>query len=397
MAKDRNDFIGEELRRLELLNRQRFLKRLEVRENPQVRFRGRRLVNFSTNDYLGLSQHPAVKDCAERAISEAGASACSSRLICGNLDLHEKLEAKLADLKGKEAALVFASGFTANLGILSSLVGPGDQIFSDALNHASIIDGCRLSRAATVVFRHGDLGHLEKLLKECRNAGRRLVVSDSLFSMDGDLADLPGLVSICQRYDSWLMLDEAHATGVMGSRGGGLVEHFQDRGEIHPAKIELLMGTLSKALGSFGGFVTCDSPVRDYLVNKSRPFIFSTALPPAAVGAALGSLELIRPPSEAREKLWNNIRLMKSRLVQTGLLTGEGQTPIFPVPLGSEQRGLEMSERLIGRGFLVTAIRPPSVPPGTSRLRVTVTANHSASQIEALVDSLAGIRREMGT
>ncbi len=339
---------------------------------------------------------PQSRTVPSGPIRKAGASACSSRLICGHLDLHEKLEATLADLKGKEAALVFASGFTANLGLLSSLVGPGDHIFSDALNHASIIDGCRLSRATTLVFRHGDLEHLETLLKERRSPGRSLVVSDSVFSMDGDLADVPGLVSLCRRYDSWLMLDEAHATGVMGSKGGGLVEYFQDRGEIHPAKIELLMGTLSKALGSFGGFVACASSVRDYLVNKSRPFIFSTALPPGAAGAALASLELIRPPSAAREKLWNNIRLMKSRLMQDELFSGKGQTPIFPVRLGSEQCALEMSEKLIDRGFFVIAIRPPSVPPGASRLRITVTASHSGSQIEALVDSLAGIWREMG-
>ena len=386
-----NRFVEVELGRLESLNRRRSLRRILARESPLVEFQGRRLVNFSSNDYLGLSQHPAVKEGSSRAIARAGASASSSRLICGNSDLHESLEAALAALKGKEAALTFASGFSANLGLLSSLVGPGDHIFSDALNHGSIVDGCRLSRAATVVFRHNDLGHLEELLKDCSGRGRRLLVSDSVFSMEGDLADLPGLVSLCRRYDCRLMLDEAHATGVLGSRGGGLVEHFQESGAAPPEEIELLMGTLSKALGSFGGFVACSASTRDYLINRCRPFIFATALPPAVVGAALAGLELIRPPSEVRERLRSNMRLMRSRLAQHGLGCGQGQTSIFPVLLGSEERALEVSQRLLDRGFLVAAIRPPSVPQGTSRLRITVTASHSAAQIDELVGCLAEI------
>ena len=386
-----NRFVEVELGRLESLNRRRALRRILARESPLVEFQGRRLVNFSSNDYLGLSQHPAVKEGSSRAIARAGASASSSRLICGNSDLHERLEAALAALKGKEAALTFASGFSANLGLLSSLVGPGDHIFSDALNHGSIVDGCRLSRAATAVFRHNDLGHLEELLKDCSGPGRRLVVSDSVFSMEGDLADLPGLVSLCRRYDCRLMLDEAHATGVLGSRGGGLVEHFQESGAAPPEEIELLMGTLSKALGSFGGFVACSASTRDYLINRCRPFIFATALPPAVVGAALAGLELIRPPSEVRERLRSNMRLMRSRLAQHGLGCGQGQTSIFPVLLGSEERALEVSQRLLDRGFLVSAIRPPSVPQGTSRLRITVTASHSAAQIDELVGCLAEI------
>ena len=388
-----NRFVEVELDRLKSLNRRRSLRRILARESPLVEFQGRRLVNFSSNDYLGLSQHPAVKEGSSRAIARAGASASSSRLICGNSDLHERLEAALAALKGKEAALTFASGFSANLGLLSSLVGPGDHIFSDALNHGSIVDGCRLSRAATVVFRHNDLGHLEELLKDCSGRGRRLVVSDSVFSMEGDLADLPGLVSLCRRYDCRLMLDEAHATGVLGSRGGGLVEHFQESGAARPEEIELLMGTLSKALGSFGGFVACSASTRDYLINRCRPFIFATALPPAVVGAALAGLELIRPPSEVRERLRSNMRLMRSRLAQHGLGCGQGRTSIFPVLLGSEERALEVSQRLLDRGFLVAAIRPPSVPQGTSRLRITVTASHSAAQIDELVGCLTEIGR----
>ena len=397
MSQDWNPFVEEELGRLESLNRRRSLRRILVAESPLVEFQGRRLVNFSSNDYLGLSQHPSVREGSVQAIGRAGASASSSRLICGNSDLHERLEAALADLKGKEAALTFASGFSANLGLLSSLVGPGDHIFSDALNHGSIVDGCRLSRAATTVFRHKDLGHLEELLRNCSRPGRRLVVSDSVFSMEGDLADLPGLVSLCRRYDCRLMLDEAHATGVLGSRGGGLVEHFQDRGETRAEEIELLMGTLSKALGSFGGFVACSGSVRDYLINKCRPFIFATALPPAVAGAALASLELIRPPSEARERLRSNMRRMHSRLVRHGFRCGQEQTPIFPVLLGSEDRAMEVSQKLLQRGFLVAAIRPPSVPPGTSRLRITVTASHSAAHIEGLVDCLAEISRPAGS
>ncbi len=391
MSQDWNQFVEGELSRLESLDRRRSLRRILAQESPLVEYRGRRLVNFSSNDYLGLSQHPAVREGSTRAIARAGASASSSRLICGNSDLHEKLEVALAELKGKAAALTFASGFSANLGLLSSLVGAGDHIFSDALNHGSIVDGCRLSSASTVVFRHNDMGHLEELLKDCSGAGRRLVVSDSVFSMEGDLADLPGLISLCRRYDCRLMLDEAHATGVLGSRGGGLVEHFQERGAARPEEIELLMGTLSKALGSFGGFVACSTSMRDYLINKCRPFIFATALPPAVLGAALAGLELIRPPSEVRERLRSNMRLMRSRLAQHGLGGGQGQTSIFPVLLGSEERALEVSRQLLDRGFLAAAIRPPSVPPETSRLRITVTASHSATQIDELVGCLTEI------
>lgn len=391
MSQDWNQFVEGELSRLESLDRRRSLRTILALESPLVEYRGRRLVNFSSNDYLGLSQHPAVREGSTRAVARAGASASSSRLICGNSDLHERLEAALAELKGKAAALTFASGFSANLGLLSTLVGPGDHIFSDALNHGSIVDGCRLSRAATVVFRHNDLGHLEELLKDRCGSGRRLVVSDSVFSMEGDLADLPGLVSLCRRYDCRLMLDEAHATGVLGSRGGGLVEHFQERGLAHPEETELLMGTLSKALGSFGGFVACSASLRDYLVNRCRPFIFATALPPAVLGAALAGLELIRPPSEVRERLRSNLRRMRSRLEQHGLGCGQGQTSIFPVLLGSEERALQVSRLLLDRGFLVAAIRPPSVPPGTSRLRITVTASHSPAQIDELVGCLAEI------
>ena len=397
MSQDWNQFVAGELSRLESLDRRRSLKTILAREGPLVEFRGRRLVNFSSNDYLGLSRHPAVKEGSTRAIARAGASASSSRLICGNSDLHEGLEAALADLKGKEAALTFASGFSANLGLLSSLVGPGDRIFSDALNHGSIVDGCRLSRAVTVVFRHNDLGHLEELLKDCSGPGRRLVVSDSVFSMEGDLADLPGLISLCRRYDCRLMLDEAHATGVLGSRGGGLVEYFLERGAARPQEVELLMGTLSKALGSFGGFVACSASMRDYLINRCRPFVFATALPPAVLGAALASLELIRPPSEVRESLRSNMRLMRSLLAQQGLGCGQGQTSIFPVLLGSEERALQVSRLLLDRGFLAAAIRPPSVPPGTSRLRITVTASHSAAQIDELVGCLTEIGCQDGS
>lgn len=397
MSQDWNQFVEGELGRLESLDRRRSLRRILARESPLVEYQGRCLVNFSSNDYLGLSQHLAVKEGSASAIERAGASASSSRLICGNSDLHEGLEAALADLKGKQAALTFASGFSANLGLLSSLVGPGDHIFSDALNHGSIVDGCRLSRAAAAVFRHNDLGHLEERLKDCSGPGRRLVVSDSVFSMEGDLADLPGLVGLCRRYDCRLMLDEAHATGVLGSRGGGLVEHFQDRGEARPEEIELLMGTLSKALGSFGGFVACSGSVRDYLINKCRPFIFATALPPAVAGAALAGLELIRPPSEVRERLRRNMRQMRKRLAENGLGGGQGQTPIFPLVLGSEERALQVSRQLLDRGFLAAAIRPPSVPPGTSRLRITVTASHSEAQIDELVGCLAEIGRQAGS
>jgi 8-amino-7-oxononanoate synthase len=402
--RSRLDFVHDELERIESLHQKRSLKRLESVNSRTVGFEGKQLINFSSNDYLGLSQDKRVQDAAKEAIDRYHASSASSRLICGNLSLHEQLEEELADFKGREAALVFSSGYMANVSLLSALAGEGDLIYSDELNHASIIDGCRLSKAKIRVFRHKDLNHLESLLKQTVAAGRKLIVSDSVFSMDGDLADIAGLVELGRKHDALLMLDEAHATGILGRGGRGAIEYFEDLGKIGKSSdcIDLEMGTLSKALGSFGGFVACDRSMRDFLINKCRPFIFSTALPPASVGAARASLAIVRQESAIRERLWVNTRMLKEHLRRQQFGTGPSQTPIVPVCFGSEARSVEVSAALMKRGFFVPAIRPPTVPKETSRLRLTVSAVHSEAEIGALVQALvevdsAGRRLNHGT
>jgi 8-amino-7-oxononanoate synthase len=392
------DFVLDELKRLEGLNQRRFLKSLEQANAREVSYRDKRIVNFSSNDYLGLASHPRVKAAAQAAIEEFHASAGSSRLICGNLEIHERLESRLAWFKEKEAALVFSSGYAANLGIIPALAGAGDQIFSDALNHASIIDGCRLSRAHVFVYRHQDLNHLEALLHKAPTARRRLLVSDAVFSMDGDVADLPGLAALAAAHDCLLMLDEAHATGVLGSTGRGVVEHFVERGRLAPGKnyVDVAMGTLSKALGSFGGFVACSANLREFLINKARSFIFATALPPSAAGAALESLQLLSEEPFRREALWRNFGAMKSCLGEVGFDVMASETPIVPLTFGAEAAALQMSERLTERGYFVPAIRPPSVPNGTSRLRITLCATHSSEEVKGLAKELSELAQDRG-
>lgn len=390
------EFVLDELTRLESLHRRRFLKTVAQESAHRIRYGGRELANFSSNDYLGLASHARVKAAAQAAIEAFHVSAGSSRLICGNLEIHERLESELALLKMEETALVFSSGYLANLGIITALTGEGSQIFSDALNHASIIDGCRLSRAQLFVYRHQDLDHLERLLQDAPAARRRLIVSDGVFSMDGDVAGLPGLASLASRHDCLLMLDEAHATGVLGSTGAGVGEYFVERGQLPPGNdcIDVAMGTLSKALGSFGGFAACSSHLREFLINKARPFIFATALPPSAAGAALESLKVLREEPFRRESLWKNCRLLKKLLVQAGFSLAGSETPIIPLTFGTESAALRMSERLLERGYFVPAIRPPSVPQGTSRLRITVCATHSTDDIEGLARALGELAQE---
>jgi 8-amino-7-oxononanoate synthase len=384
------DFVEAELGALSLLHRQRRLKRLASGGARCVRYAGKTLVNFSSNDYLGLSSHPRVRRAAQEAIEQYQASGSSSRLVCGNLEIHEELEEQLAKFKGKEAALVFSSGYLTNLGILTTLAGREDQIFSDALNHASIIDACRLSRAKTFVYRHRDSNHLEDLLRRAPGCRRRLLVSDAVFSMDGDLANLPELSALAAEYDCLLILDEAHATGVLGSQGRGLVEHFAEQGKIPEGQdcVDLRMGTLSKALGSFGGFVACGSQMRELLINKARSFIFSTALPPSAVGAALASLQLFQEQTSYLKLLRTQCNLMKQKLRDCGFDVSASESPIFPAVLGEEAESLKVSEALLEQGYLVPAIRPPSVPEGGSRLRITVTAAHSREEIAGLGDAI---------
>ena len=347
------------------------------------------MLDFSSNDYLGLSRHPRLLTAAAEAMGRYGTGAGSARLMGGNLELHRRLEAALALFKGREAALLFGSGYLANIGIIPALVGRHDQIFADRLSHASIYDGCRLAGARLHRFRHNDCNHLEELLKQQRGGeGRALIVVESLYSMDGDLCPLAGVVELKERYGCLLLVDEAHATGLFGPNGAGLVaEAGLSR------RVDLVMGTLGKALGSYGAYVAADREMIDYLINRARSFIFSTALPPAASAAALAALALMVEEPELRADLWNKVAFFKDQLTQAGIETELGPSQIIPLPVGQSAAAVLAAEKLRSRGLFVVAVRPPTVPSGTARLRLSVTRHLGEGNLaEAALLLAAGLR-----
>jgi glycine C-acetyltransferase/8-amino-7-oxononanoate synthase len=312
-----------------------------------------------------------------------GAGSGASRLISGNMTIHRRLEDRLSAFKGAEACLLFGSGFLANAGVVCALAGEGDVVFSDALNHASIIDGCRLSRAETFVYDHCDTGHLEWGLRQAEGRGA-LIVTDGVFSMDGDLAPLPEIVELAQRYDARVMVDEAHGTGCVGPGGRGLVAEFGLEDEI-----DVIVGTLGKALGSYGAYVLCDKPMAKYLINTARTLIYSTALPPPAVAAAMAALELLREQPRRVEKLQRNSAVLRDALAAEGMQVEAGETPIVPLIVGDATAAVTASERALERGVFAQAIRPPTVPAGPSRLRLAVMASHTKSELREAAQVLA--------
>jgi 8-amino-7-oxononanoate synthase len=349
---------------------------------PTGLLEGGPVVSFASNDYLGLSGHPAVVAAARAALTRWGAGAGASRLVTGSRPVHRELERALADWKGTEAAVTFPTGFAANLGLLSTLGGPGVRILSDELNHASIIDGCRLSRSVLAVYRHGDMGHLEQLLADA--ALPTIVVTDSVFSMDGDVAPLPELVTLCARHNALLILDEAHA--VLGPELTRATE---------TGSMVVRVGTLSKTLGSLGGFVAASRDVVDLIVNRARSYIFSTAPSPADAAAALAALRILRSAEGAA--LTGRLAALIDRVAEAGFAPPGHPSPIIPVVLGSEQAALSASAALLHDGLWVPAIRPPTVPVGTSRLRVTLSAAHSDDDVGRLVQALAQLPRPAAT
>jgi 8-amino-7-oxononanoate synthase len=365
---------------LEWIRSEGLYRRLRVLEGPEaseVVVDGRRALLLCSNDYLGLATHPEVVAAAREALERWGAGSGSSRLISGTLGLHSELEDKIAAWKGTERALLFSSGYHANLGCLQALVGRGDAILSDELNHASLIDGCRLSRAEVRIYRHGDLGSLEEALRATAGARRRLVVTDSVFSMDGDCAPLVAICELAERHGAAVMVDEAHATGLFGASGSGLVEELGLHG-----RVLVQMGTLGKALGSFGAYVAGPAELVETLVNRARTFIFTTALPPAAVAAASRAIDLVRSDPELRRRAWRNARQLHARLRAAGYRLPTLQSAILPIRIGDSRRTMELCERLLERGVFAQGIRPPTVPPGTARIRVTVMASHSEEQLD---------------
>jgi 8-amino-7-oxononanoate synthase len=381
------DFIQIELNGLQQQGLYRSLRRVDSDQGPTLILDGREVINFSSNNYLGIANHPAVAAAAKAAIDRYGCGSGASRLISGNMALHEKLEASLAEYKGTEAALVFNSGFQANIGILSTLVGADDVIFSDALNHASIIDGSRLSKAKTIVYGHCDLNHLETNLKQAAQARRRLIVTETIFSMDGDEAPVREIVELAEKYGALVMVDEAHGTGVFGANGAGVVAKLG-----LTSRILVQMGTLGKALGGFGAYVAGSRALCDLLINRCRSFIFTTSLPSAVMAMALAAIDLVQSEPHRRLELRNNCQKLKQGLAQLGFELGASESPILPLIVGDAARCMAFSAALLDRGVFAQGIRPPTVPVGTSRLRITSMATHSDQQIDCALSAFRDLK-----
>lgn len=349
---------------------------------------GQRAVNFSSNDYLGLSQNKRLKEAAIEAIERYGTGNASSRLITGTSELASRLEADVAAFKQTEAALVFNSGYQANVTILQAILEPSDWVFCDKLNHASLVDGCLLSGARWTRYRHLDLNHLEDKLHKAPTNARKWIVTDSVFSMDGDYPDLVALVALAERYCAHIMVDEAHATGLYGySRSSGLCEQFELSN-----RIALQMGTFSKALGGSGAYVAGSRVLINTLINKARGFIYSTAMSPAVMASASRSIAVVQEDSSLKEKLWQNVALFQDALNQAGILSEHPlKSPIIPIILGDSTQTIQASQQLLDTGYLVQGIRPPTVPPGTSRLRITLSAAHTKEQLQGLALSISSI------
>jgi glycine C-acetyltransferase/8-amino-7-oxononanoate synthase len=377
----------EELRRAGL---HRSLRLVSGPQGPRVLLDGRQVLLLCSNNYLGLADHPGVRRAAAEAAMRWGTGAGASRLICGNMTLHRRLEERLADFKGTESALLFGSGYLANLGAIAALTRPGEVVLSDELNHASIVDGCRLSRAEKFVYRHADTEHLEWGLREAEGRAS-LIVTDGVFSMDGDVAPLTDLVELSRRYDCRLLVDEAHATGTIGPGGRGSVAEADLTGEV-----DVIVGTLGKALGSYGAYVCASPEITELLVNLARPFIFSTALPPPAIAAALASLELVASSLDRVDRLQRNADVLRRGLITEGVDVGGSRTQIIPLRIGDAETAMELCERALDDGVFAQAIRPPTVPRETSRLRLTVMATHREAELRRAARVIGAAARELG-
>jgi 8-amino-7-oxononanoate synthase len=363
----------------------RQLTRVSPDAGGNIRIDGTSYVNLSSNDYLGVSSHPYLAQAASKALLPVVGSS-ASRLMTGSTDLHHILEEKIAVLKGKPAALVFNSGYQANVGIISALCGKDDCIFSDRLNHASIVDGIRLSGAKLFRFKHNDTAHLEELIcKERGNYREALIVTETVFSMDGDIAPLPEIARLKEKYGCTLMVDEAHATGVFGENGGGITEltHLA-------AGVDIIMGTFSKALGGFGSYAATSEVIRDYLVNACRSFIYSTALPPVVIAADLAALEVLETEPHRRKQLLANASYLRQRLTDIGLCV-KGESQIIPVVVGENESAVRMSRSLREKGYWVTPVRPPTVPKGEARLRLSITFDQSREVLDRFAGDVADL------
>lgn len=377
---------------LSQLENKSLLRRLNIIDSacgPRISVNNRDLLHLCSNDYLGLANHPALRQAAVLAMEHYGFGAGASRLVSGTSTLHRELEDRIALFKGTEAALVFNSGYAANTGIIPAVAGNEDLILSDSLNHASIIDGCRLSKAKVRVYQHKDAEQVETFLKMGSNAKRKLIVTDGVFSMDGDIAPLNDLVYLSERYNAILMVDDAHGTGVLGRTGKGTVEHFGLSGRVH-----IQMGTLGKAFGSFGAYAAGNRELIDLLINSSRSFIYSTALPAMVCAASLAGIDVMEQEPERREMLWKNRDHFVNGLKAIGVNMGGSETPIIPLIVGDSERTLKASDKLLEYGIYATAVRPPTVPDNAARIRSTVTSGHTEKDIDSALDSIKRLQQE---
>jgi 8-amino-7-oxononanoate synthase len=377
--------IEERLEEIKGRGLYRRMRMISGPQGPRVLLDGRPVLLLCSNNYLGPADHPRVREAAAEAAMRYGAGSGASRLVSGNMTIHRRLEDRLREFERAEACVLMGSGYLANAGVIAALAREGDVVFSDALNHASIIDGCRLARAETFVYDHCDTDHLEWGLRQAEGRGS-LIVTDGVFSMDGDVAPLPEIVELAQRFDARVMVDEAHGTGCIGPDGRGAVADAGLEGEV-----DVIVGTLGKALGSYGAYVLCDQPLAKYLINTARTLIFSTALPPPAVAAAIASLDLLRSQPRRVDKLRRNAGVLRAALAERRIDTGGSETQIVPLVVGDASAAVKASERALERGVFAQAIRPPTVPEGSSRLRLAVMASHTKSELREAAATLARV------
>jgi glycine C-acetyltransferase len=364
---------------------------LETEQRATVVMDGREVITLSSNNYLGLTVHPKLRQAAIEAIERYGVGSGAVRTIAGTMTLHNELEQKLARFKHTEASLTMQSGYATNLGVISALMQEGDLIVSDELNHASIIDGIRLCKAPRKIFRHKDMADLRRVLEEARGTtGKIMIVTDGVFSMDGDIAPLPEIVALAEEYGAFVMVDDAHASGVLGKNGRGSVSHFDLDG-----RVALQIGTLSKGIGALGGYVACSQDMRDYLLNRARPVLFSTSHPPSVVATCIAALDILESDTSLVERLWENTSFFKKGLEQLGFNTGQSETPITPVIVGEGARAVQLSTRLFEEGVFAQAIVYPTVAADKCRVRTIVTALHTNEELSKALDIFAKVGREL--
>jgi glycine C-acetyltransferase len=370
------------------------LKILEGEQKPVAVFDGKEVINLSSNNYLGLTTHPKLRRAAIEATRKYGVGSGAVRSIAGTMKIHMELEEQIARFKKVEACVVFQSGFAANAGTVSAILGKEDLIISDELNHASIIDGCRLSRATIKVFKHKDTADCERVLKETENwAGNKLLVTDGVFSMDGDIANLPALCELAEKYNCIMMVDDAHASGVLGARGRGTIDHLGCHG-----RIDIQVGTLSKAIGSIGGYVCGSRDLIDFLYHRGRPFLFSTSHPPSVTATCQAAFDVLDSEGGDRliKKLWSNTKFFKRKLKKLGFDTGKSETPITPIMVGDAEKAFQFSRELFAEGVFAGAIGYPTVPEGKARLRTIVTATHKRADLERALETIARVGKNLG-